>query len=113
MVMSMPASPGSPSGQLHPLVGLLWRAFNEQLIVAGGYSLTALCETYVRDFITEGARELIRVNAENFQVDQAEADMRKLAVIMIDEAKAAGLTTMSEGIFITVRGLLCPLWPFC
>ena len=113
MVMPMPASPGSPAGAMDPLIARLWRAFSEELVAAGGYSLTVPCEGYVRQFITEGARELIQMHAENYQVMQAEENIRELARQMIEEGRNANSKILSETFFFKVKGYICPLWPFC
>ena len=113
MVMPMPTNPGSPAGALDPLIAKLWRAFNEQLVAAGGYTLTLPCEEYVRQFITEGAKALIQMHAENYQVMQAEENIRDLARQMLAEASSAKTKILSETIFFKVKGYICPLWPFC
>jgi len=113
MVMPMPTSPGSPAGKLDPLIEKLWRAFSEQLTAAGGFSMTPMCEQHVRGFITDGARELIKVHAETYQVVLAEESIRNLARQMIEVAKKANTTTLSESVFFSVKSYICPLWPFC
>jgi hypothetical protein len=109
----MPASPGQPAGKLDPLIERLWRAFREQLVAAGGFSITPPCEEYVRRFITDGARKLIKSHAEHHQVVEAEENIRNLARQMVEEARSENTRILSESVFFTVKSRLCPLWPFC
>ena len=109
-----PSNPSSPSGvDLNSLISLFWRAFRQELAAAGGYSLNTTCERRVDIIITDGAKELVRIHAQKFQVDQAEENLRSFAREMISEGQRRGVLVLDESIFISVISFICPLWPFC
>lgn len=80
-----------------------------------GYRFSNDCEPHVRRFIEQGVNEL---NARGLLTDEvmirlAEAGITTLVEKMADEALAQGFQELRETTFMSARGLLCPLWPFC
>jgi hypothetical protein len=113
MQPSQPSSPSNPSYKLDSLIDMLWRAFQEELTSAGGFSLTDSCERRVKEFIIGGAQELIRTHAQRYDVGTAEDNIRQFARRLAEMAQGRGTSIITDAMFISITSLLCPLWPFC
>ena len=112
MSAPMPMSPSSPSRDANSLIEMLLKAFNEEVFVAS-FTISDQSLQHVRKLVVTGVKELIKNTTQDYQVTEAEADIRSFARQMISEARAAERTELKETDFFSTVKLLCPLWPFC
>jgi hypothetical protein len=112
MSMPTPMSPGSPARDPNSLIEALMKAFNEE-VFAASFTISDQSRQHVRSMVVKGANELAQHTTQDYQVIQAENDIRVFAQEMIRNAKAVGRTELKESDYFAVLSFLCPLWPFC
>jgi transcriptional antiterminator len=111
--MGMPLSlPSNPMRDPNSLIEMLMKAFNEEVFLAN-FTITDQCRKHVRDMVVKGAHELVRIHAQNYQVKDAEQNIRRFAREMITDAVAHGETELRETNFFSVMNWICPFFPFC
>lgn len=86
-----------------------------QTVSRYNFTFSQNCERPFRDFIGDGVNEIVAKGYINdkYWVDFAKANLNAFTIRMVIEARANNLFSLDLSTFLSVRELICPLWPFC
>lgn len=98
-----------------PLPDKLWKLAKAEA-TSRGYEFTLPCEYHVKDFISQGVLKLraqFDQEIPKHDEEMTETNLLRLVSEMIKYASTHGRIELQEESFFSVKGWICPLYPFC
>jgi hypothetical protein len=92
----------------------LW-ANAQQTASSFGYNFSPNCQIPFQDFIKDGVNEIVAngYTNDNYWIAFAQANLSAFTMRMVIEARDRGSHTLDRSTFLSVKELICPIWPFC
>lgn len=82
---------------------------------AADFGFAPDCWVDVQNFIEIGVQQIVNEGAldDDIKIALAQANLARVIVGMMIEARNLGLNQLHETTLVIVKGKLCPLFPFC